>query len=324
MTRKIKIGIVGLGHAGSHTIRAITECSDAFLLAATCDRNPELARLTPEIPFFTTTEDMISICDLDAVLVSVPYLEHFDVAAIAIGAGLDVLIEKPATESIEKFDELVALARQYKCNIFSLYHAAFGREVTWLVKNFESVIRQFGAISYIKCGFYDPYFHNGEVQPIARNLGGSWLDSGINALSVIARLIPSFQIEAIRLTNIGFKCKQMIQGTADFSFTCIPSQSKGFGLIDTNWTLGIDRKTTDLYFSLYNRKLRLDHSEQRVVVIENDTVTDVLADLGGELPRLTTHYIDTLKEFSKIRKNHTDNRILSRALLAKLYSHQAM
>lgn len=51
---------------------------------------------------------------LDAASVCVPTVAHFSVASALLEAGLDVLVEKPITASLEEADKLVALAQKHQ------------------------------------------------------------------------------------------------------------------------------------------------------------------------------------------------------------------
>jgi len=50
--------------------------------------------------------------NVDAVSIATPTVTHYDIARAAINAGVNVLVEKPVTDSIEKGEELVNLAEK--------------------------------------------------------------------------------------------------------------------------------------------------------------------------------------------------------------------
>lgn len=107
---RIRIGVVGIGHLGSFHLqkyRAIDECT----LAAVSDvvgEKAEKAGREYGCPFFTDPREMIG--RVDAVSVTVPTENHFKAARDLLASGIDVLVEKPITATLEEADELIALA----------------------------------------------------------------------------------------------------------------------------------------------------------------------------------------------------------------------
>lgn len=314
---KISIGIIGLGHICKHQIDALKLCSSKYTLSAICDLLPSRAQVAPEIPFYSSMDRMLSSTDMDVVLVSVQNSDHYKVAKELLLSGYDVIIEKPATDTVMKFAELVEIANSKNTLIHTAFHAAFAPDLLWFIENYKNIVKQYGPITAFRCSFYDPYIIDGFLTDAAKSLGGSWNDSGINALSVINQLFPGLEVEKIRLTNLPqFACSE-IQGTADILFKL--ERFIGAGVIDTNWTLNVNSKITRLYFGKTAHRILLNHSEQQVVLIDEANQKKILFATKSDLPRLTTHYMGVFDDFYSHAIDRKDNREKSLNLHKMLY-----
>lgn len=66
------------------------------------------------LPVYSSVDDLLALQQLpDAASVAVPTSLHFEVAAKLLAAGVDVLLEKPMTATIEQANELIDLAQRH-------------------------------------------------------------------------------------------------------------------------------------------------------------------------------------------------------------------
>ena len=84
---------------------------EARLARFSCQQ-PESAYLAPESAFTLDWREVMGARDLDAVIVATPPALHFDMAAMAIEAGLGLIVEKPLTAYPDEAEALRALARR--------------------------------------------------------------------------------------------------------------------------------------------------------------------------------------------------------------------
>src|SRR6185436_7029487 len=79
-----------------------------------CDTNePSLARVAEKFPGVRTENDFESALSdpgIRGVVVATPAETHYQIAAAAIEAGKDVLVEKPLALDVEEGERLVGLA----------------------------------------------------------------------------------------------------------------------------------------------------------------------------------------------------------------------
>ena len=115
-----KVAVVGAGAFGRNHLRVYRTLQAAGApveLVAVIDRDPALAAEAAaeyEIPGFASVEELLaSAVPIDAASICVPTVHHLAAARPLVAAGIDVLVEKPLTPTLEQADELIALAAQH-------------------------------------------------------------------------------------------------------------------------------------------------------------------------------------------------------------------
>ncbi|MCU1404910.1 MAG: gfo/Idh/MocA family oxidoreductase [Glaciihabitans sp.] len=108
-----RVAIIGVGgHGRSHVERANAMARSGridFVAAADPSVAAHLEHL-PGVAAFEDAEVMLAESTPDIVIVSTPIHTHFPLAAAALNAGANVLLEKPPTATMEEFHALVATA----------------------------------------------------------------------------------------------------------------------------------------------------------------------------------------------------------------------
>lgn len=110
MADAIPVGVIGVGYLGRHHARLYAELSGARLVGVVdvdAARAREVAAATGSRAF---TDYRELLPQVQAVSVVVPTSAHHDVTVACLKAGLDVLLEKPITVTLEEADRLIALA----------------------------------------------------------------------------------------------------------------------------------------------------------------------------------------------------------------------
>ncbi len=111
MTSRIRTAVVGLGYFGSFHARHHALNPHAELVAVV-DPNAERAGLAAEdhgCAALQSHRDLFG--KVDAVAIAASTSAHFEIARDCLEAGLDVLVEKPITQTVEQADALIAAAR---------------------------------------------------------------------------------------------------------------------------------------------------------------------------------------------------------------------
>jgi predicted dehydrogenase len=108
--KKIKVGVVGVGYFGQFHAEKYAEMEGAELIGV-ADRDGSRAR---EIAKRCSTQPFLRYTDLfqkvQAVSITVPTPFHYSVTKACFLQGIDVLLEKPISSTLEEADELISLA----------------------------------------------------------------------------------------------------------------------------------------------------------------------------------------------------------------------
>lgn len=302
------LAIVGLGTIADAQLKALS-LLNTFRLVAGCDRQELYRSKLPADASFYTKPEQMPLDEFDHVLISVPPADHADLAIFFLNAGKNVLVEKPLTVSTAQLDQVVDVAKRSPGILVTALHAAFGKEVLWFEDALGQEYSKLGPISFFHSRFFDPYLVDGELVPRSTHLGGSWLDSGINALSVIARLLKEkpLEVENIRSTRVPSLPVGEIQTNASFWFPIQGGDKAGYGIIETNWSLGINQKTTLLRFFDSKTSILLHHSNQQVIRIDPSGAQTIIADFSTTRERLVNHYLGVFADFAQRIVDRRDN-----------------
>ena len=113
--KKVRIGVIGIGNIGSvHANALYTGKVRNACLGALCDisekRRAELAELYPDIPIFSSAEELLASGSAEAVIISTPHYDHPTIAIKAFDSGLHVLSEKPMSVYCKAAREMIEAA----------------------------------------------------------------------------------------------------------------------------------------------------------------------------------------------------------------------
>lgn len=311
-----RIGIVGLGVIYHQYIQALVVTKDVFYLVAVCDKDEtrlsqglRLARETlkrDDIQGSTDLTDFLT-AKMDIVFIATPPSTHYPLAMECIRANKSLLVEKPAMCRVDNLVEIHEFCSVNALQLHTAFHSAYAADVLWFLSHRQELEQQHGlgeAIE-ISCGFSDPYVIKGQVLSGRENLGGSYLDSGVNELSVIAQLvdISSFNVKehhAELLPDSKITCKSYTE--------LVEAQGKLVIKMETDWTLGKNEKTTCIKYG-NGSSIILNHSMQ-TVILSQDNQQWLLFD-NGDKPRLLTQYINMLKHYAMMMDAHHSNYDMS-------------
>lgn len=274
------VGIIGLGTI-SKNYRKGLDASQVLQLIAVCDMledAPSRAAFS-EYPFYSDYKEMLRCESLDYVVISTPPVTHRAIATYALEQGVNVIMEKPATENMAQLLELLALAKKLGRKFFLMFHWQSGSEVEVFAQRYHA-----DRISQIQVCVQDPYSDDGiTILPAKRKLLGTWLDSGSNALSLIKLWLPFRELKIDHLESQ--LCPQSglpIYSLAQLQIDGIPTE------ICVDWRNGINCKETFLVYD--GRKVHIDHSGQRI--IDGETCLDCT-----HMDRLQQHYYGYFRDF---------------------------
>ncbi len=109
---RVKVGVVGVGYLGKIHAEKYARIPEAELIGVVDidkDRCREVAARTNCRPFY---QHLDILGQVEAVSIAVPTLSHYQIAKDFFLAGVDVLLEKPITSTVQEAGELNALAQE--------------------------------------------------------------------------------------------------------------------------------------------------------------------------------------------------------------------
>ncbi len=180
---ELRIAIVGFGKiARDQHVGAIATVPGA-MLAAIASRNASL----PGLPHFATIEELLEKGPpIDAVSLCTPPQVRRAQAAAALAAGKHVMLEKPPGAGVAELDPLIEMAAQARRTLFATWHSRHAPAVEparqWLAgRRIQSV--------HISWKEDVRVWHPGQSW-IWEPGGLGVFDPGINALSILTRILP--------------------------------------------------------------------------------------------------------------------------------------
>lgn len=267
-----KACLIGLGLITTRYLTGWTETDFIKLCAVADQKETAIGRSHySQYPFYQSYQDMIIREKPDYAIISTPPESHFEIARFCLLHDVNIIIEKPVTLCMEDFDVLQTLTAQKNLVFWTLFHWLGGIETRAFTKQYD-----LSHIQAIQIQVQDPYCdENNIIKKDRRHLMGAWIDSGVNALSLLKRLLP-FQNVEIQKTEAE-ACKE----------TKLPIYVKANLLIDgvqveitVDWRNNTDCKES--FVTLDNRQIHINHSAQ--------SITDGATTEYGNIPRLDEHY----------------------------------
>ncbi len=179
----LRLAIVGFGKIARDQHVSAIAATSGVTLAAIASRHASL----PDLPHFATLDELLRDGPpIDAVALCTPPQGRREQAAAALSAGKHVLLEKPPGASVSELDPLIALAAQAERSLFATWHSRFAPAVEparqWLAS------RRIVSVS-IRWKEDVRVWHPGQSW-IWQPGGLGVFDPGINALSILTRVLP--------------------------------------------------------------------------------------------------------------------------------------
>jgi D-galactose 1-dehydrogenase len=253
MTKR-KIAVIGVGKIAQDQHLPVIEKSSYFELAATVSTRGVQHR---DLPVYgTATELYAAHPEIELVSVCTPPEVRCELAREAVGAGKDVLLEKPPAPTLSEFSDLVAYAKTRGRLLFQTWHSQYNQAVD----DTRALLASEGVESlHIDWNESVRKWHAGQ-EWVWEPGGFGVFDPGINALSILAKIMP-FPLW-VREATVRTPENRQTPVAADVVFASAqahaPKLSGHFDWLsdDDRWTFSIrTRKGTDI--SLENGGMRL-------------------------------------------------------------------
>lgn len=278
----LKVVIVGLGEI-ARTHLAVLEQFPEIVVTAGVDPHPPhgLTFRGRPLPIHVTLDGVPSNAPPDVVVVATPSATHAQVCrhVARMFPAARVLVEKPAATTLDDAHELFDhVAARHTVEV--AYHMAHSPEVTWAVELTRRQADSLGRAESVHSWFSDAY--SDQFDTAAVRLGNSWLDSGINALSVLARFVDPVERTALRQLGTD------IESTFEAHLTCQHDNATLNALVVTSWHVTDPAKTTRIRYTS-GTELVMDHTAVAAYLTRDDRITDLFGRDRG-IPRRERHY----------------------------------
>ncbi len=112
MTKKTRVGVVGVGYLGQIHARIYDQMPNVDLVMLADTRLDEISAVAEKYGCKATSNHLEMLDLVDAVSIVVPTSAHYDVAQPFLEAGIATLIEKPIAATVDEARKLVDLAAQ--------------------------------------------------------------------------------------------------------------------------------------------------------------------------------------------------------------------
>jgi predicted dehydrogenase len=113
--KKLRVGVVGVGHIGSKHARIYSEIAPTADFTAIYDVDPGRANSIARKYGAMTTKSLDEFAErIDAASVATPTSSHYEIARQLLKRGKHLLVEKPISENPQHATELAELAAQNK------------------------------------------------------------------------------------------------------------------------------------------------------------------------------------------------------------------
>jgi predicted dehydrogenase len=258
-----RVAVVGLGAAGGFAISGLRGLPGARCVAGVDPRGrdaPAAADIGEQVSADIRILDRVA--PLDLVVLATPTPHHAATAAEILEGSRQparLWIEKPLAATRAGHAQIRRARDGDAAQV--LLHTAYAPEVLWAVERVASWEGRHGPIVEIACDFDDPYADVVAERAVA--LGDCWSDSGINALSVIARFVRIDRLVEAAGT-LPLDARAVFAGRDDAQRVRVT--------ITTTWTAGSSDKTTVLRFA-DEIAIVLDHGAATAQVVDSSGAT---------------------------------------------------
>jgi len=281
----VRIGFVGLGIIAETHLAVLADMPQAELVFTAdphADRAPVEFR-GRAVPHHATLADALAAHGPDAadlLVLATPTPTHADLAVEALTrTTARVLVEKPLVHEPAELDRLARLADQGVDlgRVAVAHHFAFSPEVRWAAGQIDGHPK-WGPVTAVTVAFHDPYILLG--QHAFASYVSSWMDSGVNQLSMLTRFVDLVALTARH---------EDARGASAWCTAAYEHRGEtGTARLRTSWLTGASSKESVLTLDR-GVEVWIDHTAMTGFAARG---TDLLAtfDSDTEPPRKIAHY----------------------------------
>ena len=300
-SKKIGIGIVGLGVISDQHARSVLDVENAELIAASSrtQKNREEFSQQFNIPVFADYEEMLVREDIQAISICTPSGTHLDYGLKAAEAGKHVIVEKPIDVSVERGQKLIQACEKNGVKLAVIYQNRYSDAVLKLKDAVDSgtIGKRVMARGSVKWYREQEYYSNSKWRgTLDLDGGGSLINQSIHTLDLLIWILGDLEcVSGIKntLTHEGIEAEDNLVATLRFtsgalglfeaSTSIVPPQPR---VIEINGSKGTAiLKGDEFFLNLKNDHSTIDFSEKKEENLFNKQYKEIAgAILKGEQP----------------------------------------
>lgn len=281
MTEQINVGFVGLGVISKthfEVLASMPEVRLQFTVDPLVDSPPEFRGSRPL--HFDELGGALKKHEPDVLVLATPTETHAELVTQALTTSPvpKILVEKPVVHSLAALDALRGLDSDLQARVFTAHHAAFSPEVDWAARCLADH-PDWGPVTAFTSAFYDPYVLLG--RRAVDSYVSSWMDSGVNQLSILSRLV-----ELRQLTY-----QHDVEGASGSwaSVSYMSHGQPGVARLRSGWLTGASSKESVVLLGESGVEVWIDHTAMTAFAFRGDELLEVFTN-DGSVPRKIAHY----------------------------------
>ncbi len=258
---QLKVAVVGAGSMGMNHLRVLKDLDEEQIqlvgVAETLESTLQYAMRRFHVAGFTDYRQMVEKTHPDLVAVVVPTHLHFEVASYVLDRGINVLIEKPITSTIEEALALIELARLRGVKIAVGHIERFNPAVIELKRRL--VIGELGQIFQLHARRLGPF------PPRIRDVGVT-LDLATHEIDIM-RYLTDAEVEHVYAETQ----RRIHTQYEDLLLSILRFTNDAIGMLDVNWLT--PTKIRELSVTGEKGMYLVNYLTQDVYFYENDYTT---------------------------------------------------
>jgi hypothetical protein len=279
------VGIVGLGMIARFHTEALEQLPNVDVVGGVdVDSDRTLTYRGEYRPVYGSVDELADLSP-STIIIATPTPTHYEICARILAQndppGL-LIVEKPIGSSLEQVEDL--LGQKASTDVIGVYHAAHAPEVLWAASKIQQWRERFGAITSYSASFGDSYRDlDARYDRVYVN---SWIDSGVNALSIAIRFVRLTAVdELVLMSQRGSTFRAAVRFRVD--------HADRVGDIGTTWDVTAPAKHS-AFGMADNVRLYLDHQAMRGVLRRGAETVDEFS-YTGDRQRLQEHYLNAFR-----------------------------
>ncbi len=276
MASKLRIGVIGVGAMGKNHARIYAQFPNVELIGV-ADANENLATSVALSYGCKSYVEYRKLLDekLDAVSVAVPTTLHKKIALEAIDRGINVLVEKPMSDTLENAEEMIRAAQKKKVKLMVGHTERFNPAIMKLKELISGgLLGNIVSMSAKRVGPYSPRIID----------VGIIIDLGTHDIDIMSYLYGA------RIKKVFASAGNVLHSQEDHAIITLIFDNGSSGVIDTNWLT--PHKVRNLTVIGSKGIAELNYIEQTLRIFDKEWIRDAKIEKKEPLEIELRHFVD--------------------------------